>query len=100
MGNGSIDNIDMARGYDPLYLTDTFTVLIMRIIVIDISNVELRIIISRNRRMLLRGLKSEGILEFIHHALGASLGDPRNNLIIGLRLLNTLKISDKGVFWS
>ena len=50
--------------------------------------------------MLLRRLKYEGILEVIHHALGVSLGAPSNNIIIGLRLLNVLKLAAKQVFRS
>ena len=49
--------------------------------------------------MLLRRLKSEGILEVIHHALGVSILDPHKDLIIGLRLLNALKVVAKELFW-
>ena len=63
--------------------------------VTEISNVELSILIVRHSSVFLRWLKAEGILEVIHHTLDISLGYPRNNLIIGLRLLNALKVATK-----
>ena len=43
--------------------------------------------------MLIERLKTEGVLEVVHHEIGICLGDPCQNLVVGLGLFNTLKIS-------
>ena len=50
--------------------------------------------------MLIKQIKTKGILEVIHHVLDVSLGDPSKNLVIGLRILGALKVAAKEIFWS
>ena len=50
--------------------------------------------------MFLRRFKSEGILEVIHNLIDGSLESPRKDIVIGLRLLDALKVTIKKIFWS
>ena len=50
--------------------------------------------------MLVGRIKTESVLEFVHHFLDMYLGDPFQNLVIGLGLFYTLEISSEEVIWS
>ena len=93
--DGSIHNIDTALGYGPFHLANTLPVLSLLHIVTDISNVDLRIVIGGHSSALLSRFKSEGILEVFHHALEVDIGAQCNNIFIGLRILDTLKVATK-----
>ena len=43
--------------------------------------------------MLLGSIKTKGVLEVVHHALDICIGSPCHNLVVGLGLFDTLKIS-------
>ena len=42
--------------------------------------------------MFLGRLKTEGVLEVVHHELGIFIGSPCQNLVISLGLFDTLKL--------
>ena len=50
--------------------------------------------------MLLGRLKTEGVLEVVHHVLYMCLGSPCQNLFVGLGISNTLEISSYELIWS
>ena len=64
-------------------------------IIKEISDADIRLVIGRNRIMLIRRLISKGIIEVVHHVIGVSLVAPHNNLIIGIRLLNVIRVAAK-----
>ena len=96
--DSSIHNIDMALVYCLFYLANILTVLSLPIIVTDVSNVGIRLVIRRHNSVLLIRFKTKGIVEIIHHALDIGLEAPCKNLIIGLRLLDSLKVAAKEIF--
>ena len=88
----------MDQGYGLLRLTNTLSVFSLLVIVTEIGNTNIRIVICRNSIMLLRRIRDKGILEVIHNVIDVSIGYPRKNIIIGLRLFNTLKVTTKELF--
>ena len=65
-----------------MHLTNILSLMSFLGIVTEISDVNLRLIIGRHSRILIRRLKTEGIIEVVYHALDVSLGYPRKNIII------------------
>ena len=82
-----------------MHIINKITVLILLDIVTEISDVKLRLVTRKHIRMLIIRIKAKGILEVVQYELDVSLGSLRTNLIIGLRLLNALKVVAKELFW-
>ena len=76
-----------------MYLTNTFSVLILLRIVAYVSGVNIRLVVRRYDGMLHRQIKSEGILEVIHHTLNISIGAQLTDLVFGIRFFDKLKIA-------
>ena len=49
--------------------------------------------------MLIGRLKTESVLEIVHHMFDIGLGAPCKYLIVSLRFFGTLKIFPQGVLW-
>ena len=81
-----------------MHPNDTFPVLSLIVIITDISDVQIRLSIRRHRIMFLIWIICKVILEVFHRTLDVSLGSRRKNLVIGIRLLNALKVSAKEIF--
>ena len=78
-----------------MHLTNKLSVMSLLGIIKEISDADIRLVIGRNRIMLIRRLISKGIIEVVHHVIGISLVAPHNNLIIGIRLLNVIRVAAK-----
>ena len=78
-----------------MHLTNKLSVMSLLGIIKEISDADIRLVIGRNRIMLIRRLISKGIIEVVHHVIGVSLVAPHKNLIIGIRLLNVIRVAAK-----